>query len=359
MLRGGKYMKTSSLQVARTMLSRTLFVVLVGAFNPFAPLAVGQTAEAPAQQPTLPPRADQWLNSSPLTYEGLRGKGAILWYFEETCPTVMGKWPAMKQLAADNADKPVMFIGVNSGTSRSEIQAYLKRHSIDWPVIVDSDRSFERASGVDEISLSNIHQVRMVTADGKFVTGRWDKLPDVVETTLVGSKWKMPYDRVPEFFHPAMRRIEYGDYRPADSAIRNGLKDKSPEVRKAAEQLNDYIDRRINSALQEALTSAPANDNFARYEAYSQVAQKFAPHELSKEAADEMKRLAADPAVRDEILAGKAVDANAASISSPDAHARERATTVLHRVAEKYPKTRAGAQAKKLLSQPQPTAMTQ
>jgi hypothetical protein len=257
----------------------------------------------------------------------------------------------MKKLAADNADKPVMFIGVNSGTSRSDLQAYSKHHALDWPVIVDADRSFERASGVQEISLSNVKQVRMVTADGQFVVGRWDNLPDVVEKTLVGAKWKFPYDRVPEALHPAMHHIEYGDYRPADAAIRNGLKDASPEVRKAAEQLRGYIDRQMNSALQESLSSAPANDKFARYEAYTQVAEKFAPNALSKEAAD--------PAVKDEILAAKAVDANAAAISSPDARVHERAKAILKRVAERYPKTRAGAQAQKLLSQPQSTAMTQ
>jgi thiol-disulfide isomerase/thioredoxin len=352
-------MNASPFHAVLTAHSKTLVFVLVGAFSSVTPLAVGQTAEVPAQRPALPARADQWLNSGPLTYESLHGKGAILYYFEETCPTVMSQWPAMKKLAADNADKPVMFIGVNSGTSRSDLQTYLKRHALDWPVIVDSDRSFERASGVEEISLNNIKQVRMVTADGQFVPGRWDNLPDVVEKTLVGAKWKMPYDRVPEAFHPAMRRIEYGDYRLADAAIRNGLKDTSPEVRKAAEQLREYIDRHINTALQESLASAPANDNFARYEVYTQVAEKFAPNALSKEAADEMKRLAADPAVKEEILAAKAVDASAAAISSPDARVQERAKAILRRVAEKYPKTRAGAQAKQLLNPPQPTAMTQ
>jgi len=69
--------------------------------------------------------------------------------------------------------------------------------------------------------------------------------------------------------------------------------------------------------------------------------------------------LAADAAVRDEILAAKAVDANADAISSPDARVRKSATTVLQRMAEKYPKTRAGAHAKELLSQPQPTSITQ
>src|SRR3954453_19923221 len=120
-------MNTSPFHTVLTALSKTLVVVFVGAFNSFTPLAVGQTAGVPTQRPALPARADQWINSAPLTYESLRGKGAILYYFEETCPTVMSQWPAMKKLYADNADKPVMFIGVNSGTSRSDLQAYLKR----------------------------------------------------------------------------------------------------------------------------------------------------------------------------------------------------------------------------------------
>jgi thiol-disulfide isomerase/thioredoxin len=352
-------MKTLVLQNPPAMLSIILVAVLVSTLNPFTPFAAGKTVEASAKPPVLPARADQWINSAPLTYESLRGKAAILWYFEETCPRVMGEWPAMKKLAADNADKPVLFIGVNSGTSRAVLQAYLKRHDIDWPVIVDSDRSLERASGLEEINLNNIHQARTITADGQFIVSRWDNLPDVVEKALAGAAWKFPYDRVPATFQPAVHRLEYGDYRPADIAVRDGLKDKSPEVRQAAEKLGAYIDRQMNAALQQALASAPADDKFARYEAYSQVAQKFAPHELSKEAADGMKHLAADPVVKEELLAAKAVDANAAAISSLDARTRERATTILQRVVEKYPKTRAGTHAKELLSQPKPAPVAQ
>src|SRR5262249_31215677 len=115
-------MKTSPVRTVLTALFKTLVVVFLVAFIPFTPSPVGQTAGVPTERPTLPARADQWINSAPLTYESLHGKGAFLYYFEETCPKVMSQWPAMKKLAADNADNPVMFIGVNSGTSRSDLQ---------------------------------------------------------------------------------------------------------------------------------------------------------------------------------------------------------------------------------------------
>jgi hypothetical protein len=76
-------MNTSPFRTVLTALSETLVVVFVGAFSSIAPLAIGQTAGVPTQRPALPARADQWINSSPLTYESLHGKGAILYYFEE------------------------------------------------------------------------------------------------------------------------------------------------------------------------------------------------------------------------------------------------------------------------------------
>jgi thiol-disulfide isomerase/thioredoxin len=311
----------------------------------------GQTSEPPAR-PELPASADQWFNSSPLTYDGIKGKSAVLWYFEETCPNCEKKWPALKQLAEEHADEPVLFIAVNSGSDPRALAAYLERNDIDWPVLYDPDRSFEAASGVGEISLQNVHQVKLILADGKFATGRWNDLPGSVTKALDGAAWKVKYDRLHEAMHAAVRRMEFGDFRPSAVAIRNGLKDKSPEVRKAAEQVQQHVERQMKQAIDAAAASATADDLFARYQALQTVADQFAPHKLPKEQAAELAKLAKDPAVQKEIRAAKAVDAQAALLASPDERVRQRATAVLERVGKSFPGTRGAARAQELLANP-------
>jgi thiol-disulfide isomerase/thioredoxin len=335
--------------VRRSLASLTAIFALIGTISFLSIPAYGQSPNAPDVPPMLPTDPDQWINSGPLTYDGMRGKAAVLWYFEETCPKCAGKWPALKQLAAENSEHPVLFIAVNSGTHPRELLGYIRRHEIDWPVIVDIDRSFEQASGVGEISLQRIHQVRVMKADGQFTWGRWDDLPGTVETALVGAEWKVKYDRLHPIMHPAVRRMEFGDYRSAAFAIKSGRKDKSPEVRRAAEQVSGFVDRQMGEALEQALKKVPADDAWAKFEAHTRLAKQFAPQELPKEAADELKRLSRDPAIQEELRAAKAVDANAGALSSPDERIRQRAVKVLERVLKNYPETRSAARAKELL----------
>lgn len=46
-----------------------------------ATATVPNTSLADAQ--ALPSQQKNWLNSSPLTLEAIKGKGALLWFFEE------------------------------------------------------------------------------------------------------------------------------------------------------------------------------------------------------------------------------------------------------------------------------------
>lgn len=312
-------------------------------------LTNAQLPSATAERPPLPADADQWANSSPLTYDGMKGKAVVFWYFEEQCPSCAKKWVGLKELAKAHADDPVLFVGVNSGTAPRQLAAYMDQHGIDWPVIADVDRTFEKASGINEISLQNIHQVKVLTADGKFVNGRWNDLPATVETALEGAAWKAKYDRLDPVFHAAVRRMEYGDYRPASKAIAAGLKDKSPEIKKGAAQLQAAIEKKMTSAIAEA-TKGNAGDVWVKFTALEAVSDQFAPHPLPKSAAEELKKLQRDPMVQQELKAAKAVAANEALLTSEEPRDRQRAVKVLTKVVETYPETRGAAKAKELLT---------
>lgn len=312
-------------------------------------VATAQLPSATAGRPPLPTAAEQWANSSPLTYDGMRGKAVVFWYFEERCPSCAKKWAGLKELAEAHADDPVLFVGVNSGIEPRQLAGYMRQNGVDWPVIADFDRSFEQASGVNEISLQNIHQVKVLTADGSFVDGRWNDLPGTVEKALEGAAWKAKYDRLNPAFHAAVRRMEYGDYRPAAAAINSGLRDKSPEIKRGAAQLQGAIEKKMTEAISEA-TAGNEGDAWTRFTALEMVADRFAPHSLPKAAAVELKSLERDPAVQQELKAAKAVAANEELLASQEPRDRQRAVKVLSKVVENYPETRGAAKAKELLA---------
>src|SRR4051812_37123176 len=82
------------------------------------------SAEEPVTYCQLPGKEADWINSSPLTVENLKGKAVILWFFEEECPKCRANWPNMYKIAEKYADKPVIFVAVNSGTPRKKLEAY-------------------------------------------------------------------------------------------------------------------------------------------------------------------------------------------------------------------------------------------
>lgn len=335
--------------VQRSVLGGVSLFLAVAWLANHAGVALAQLPSATAERPVLPTSAEQWANSSPLTYEGMQGKAVVFWYFEEQCPSCAKKWVGLKALAEAHADDPVLFVGVNSGTAPRQLAAYMDKQEIDWPVIVDVDRSFEQASGINEISLQNIHQVKVLTADGSFVNGRWNDLPGTVEKALEGAAWKAKYDRLLPEFHAVVQRMEYGDYRPAAKAIAEGMKDKSPEVRKTATQLQGAIQKKMTDAVA-AATAGQAGDAWVEYTSLSTVADQFAPHQLPKEAAANLKKLERDPTVQKEMKAAKAVAANEGLLTSDEPRDRQRAVKVLNKVVESYPETRGAAKAKELLA---------
>src|SRR5690242_16105341 len=101
----------------------------------------------------LPSSPESWMNAPPLSMENLKGKGVVLWFFEEDCPSCREKWPSLLETASNFKGRPVLFVGINSGTARPELERYLGEIKCPWPVIHDPQRTFERACGVKEISL--------------------------------------------------------------------------------------------------------------------------------------------------------------------------------------------------------------
>ncbi len=304
----------------------------------------------PENPPPLPSNPEQWINSSPLTYEQLAGKGVVFWYFEETCPKCRKAWPKLMEEVAKFADQPVLFIAVNSGCERSEIAKYVEELQLSWPVLVDPDRSFEAASGEVDISLDRIMDVRMVKPDQSYMWGWWNDIPMTVEHATQGAAWKFNYEKVPAEMHFAARRLEFGDLLPAAPAIQSGLISESQEVRKTAAYMQSYIHKLMQASIDKHVSMAPAEDAWIRYSVLNRTAQNFAPHALPTKEAAELEKLSADPAVITELRAAKALAAAGELASKRDKASSKKAVTLLERIIKNYPETYAAKQAKEILN---------
>lgn len=309
----------------------------------------------PESPPELPSEPERWINSSPLTYDEIRGKGVVFWYFEETCPKCKRRWPKLMDEVAQFADQPVLFVAVNSGCSRNEIIKYVEDQKITWPVLVDPDRSFEAASGEVAISLQTITEVRMVKPDRTFMWGWWNDIPMTVEHATQGATWKFKYDKVPEELKFAARRLEFGDMLSASSAIRSSLESESEQVRQAAAYMQGYIHKQMQKQINEQLAKIDRADLWLRYTALDATARRFAPLPLPPEEATELKNLSMAPEVADEQRANKGLTAALVLLEKNDEKDRQKALTRLQRIVNNFSETHAAKEAKELLKRAEST----
>lgn len=97
---------------------------------------VGQKA------PTLK-GADTWINSAPLTLEGLRGKVVLIDFWAWDCPFCAEALPHLKELHEKYAKDGLVIIGIHTPRidyekDVSKIKEAVARKGITYPVVVDN-----------------------------------------------------------------------------------------------------------------------------------------------------------------------------------------------------------------------------
>jgi thiol-disulfide isomerase/thioredoxin len=266
----------------------------------FAFLVAGANVLGATEEPSvaLPSNAGNWINSSPITLPTLAGKGAVVYFFEEECPRCRARWPELMALSKKYEDQPVAFVAVNSGTDRAALMNYAKQNKVGWPIIVDGSRELERAAGVNEISLSNIFQVRVIRPDGKMIPARWDDLDGAVQLALKGAAWKNDPTDIPESMRPASRALEFGNYAAAGPLIVKGRSSPDAATKKGAEKLMGIVQPKIDADLAAAKASMAAGDKWTALNKYSDLAQQFQGFTLPPEAITQRNALINDSQVK-------------------------------------------------------------
>jgi thiol-disulfide isomerase/thioredoxin len=144
---------------SQALLAVAVFAVALAALT--EPLAQDRTMHAVPSRPialpiegALPPfdGAITWLNSSPLTPEGLRGKVVLVDFWTYTCINWQRTEAYIRAWAARYKDHGLVVIGVHTPEFEFEknvdnIRPALQRSRIDYPVVVDSDYAIWDAFG--------------------------------------------------------------------------------------------------------------------------------------------------------------------------------------------------------------------
>ena len=95
-------------------------------------------------------RADEWINSPPLTAAALRGKVVLIDFWTYTCINWLRTLPYVRAWAEKYRDQGLVVIGVHSPEFAFEknldnVRSAVKRLQVGYPVAVDNDHAIWRA----------------------------------------------------------------------------------------------------------------------------------------------------------------------------------------------------------------------
>ncbi len=297
----------------------------------------------------LPSSPDQWLNCSPLSLDKLEGKGILFYYFEEQCPNCEKRWPGLLEAAARHQGDPVIFIAVNSGNTPQQIAGYLKRNNINWPVIVDTDRSFEKESLGAEISLQNIYRLCTLTAKREWRGADSNQLDAVATAAAEGGKWNVDPTGIPDELRTAWANVEIGNYTVASRAIMRAGKQSNADTKAAAKKLFDAVKASMDEELATIDKQLAAGEDWPAYKALDQFMRVYDGYPMHPEVSKRYKEVGQSEAVKNERLAVKKVAAAIRAGSKNTPSAIKRAVGMLEKVVADFPDTEAAAEAQELL----------
>lgn len=243
-------------------------------------------------------------------------------------------------------DKPVVFIAINSGNDESAVKGYLKSAKIEFPAIVDKDRSFESAMKVGQLSLSNVWQTRVIRPDGNINYAPSSEIDKTIEGMLATAKWKVDPETIPAPLNAAWKGVEFGEYAAAIPQIKRHLRSRDEKTKAAAEQLNTVIESDLNAAFAAAEKAEKDDNKWLAYKTYDQIASDYRGHAKATEASAKARTLSRDKDIANDVKARSALEKVKVQLSSRNRSARRTAITLLEEIAKRFPETEAGQEAK-------------
>jgi thiol-disulfide isomerase/thioredoxin len=315
----------------------------------------GMLAEVRGDQaPPFPTDPNSWINSGPLSVSGLKGKGIVLYFFEEDCPKCRAKWPELIEASKKMEGQPVVFIAVNSGNPRAAIQGYVNQVKVPWPVLVDTSRDFEKACGLFQpVSLQNIYQVRYIKPDGEILPGLSDDIEETAEKAAEGAAWKVDPDSVPipASLKPVWLSVEIGNYKGIGATLKKSASSSKSDVKEAATKLMEVVQKEIDELMAQVKEAHEGSNNYRAFELLTELTEHFNGFELPKESVTLKKELSKDSKVKAGQTAAKSLELARKQLASGNPGLAEKAKKTLEKIVTDFPDTNLSLQAKGLLDE--------
>lgn len=81
------------------------------------------------------------LAGDPKTLADYRGKVVLLNFWASWCPPCLREMPSMERLRVKMAGRPLAIVALDSAETREEVNVYLSRMKLGFPVLLDPDGS--------------------------------------------------------------------------------------------------------------------------------------------------------------------------------------------------------------------------
>jgi thiol-disulfide isomerase/thioredoxin len=141
--------------LAGLAVAAVLLTVLVRMTPPSAATGSGNAALIPTDQRMNAAEftgLDGWLNSAPLTVNGLRGKVVLVDFWTFSCVNCVRTIPHLQHLQQAYGGRGLVIVGVHSPEFdfekvRSNVAAAVQRFGVTWPVALDSEMNTWNAYG--------------------------------------------------------------------------------------------------------------------------------------------------------------------------------------------------------------------
>ena len=117
-------------------MKRWLVVCLLSLVVASAAQAAGFEARAATPAPDL--RADD-LKGAPKTLADFRGRVVLLNFWASWCPPCLREMPSMERLRVKMAGRPLAIVALDSAETADEVNAFLSRMQLGFPVLLDPD----------------------------------------------------------------------------------------------------------------------------------------------------------------------------------------------------------------------------
>jgi len=258
-------------------------------------------------------------------------------------------WPGLQAVASKFQDKPVLFLAVNSGTPRPQLQAYLRKNRVRWPAIADTDRSFERSCGVPPISLKNIYTVRIMKPDGKLVATSPTRMEQTLAGVVGAAKWNVDPEGIPSGLRTAWFHVEFGNFAMAAGVLKKARNSRKTETKQGARKLLDYVGEKMSKQIEAAKTADGDGKAWEAYRGYSDAAVRYKGFDLPKDITATINKLKGNADVKKEVAALRILGAAKRKLYGKTISARKSGFRALERLADQQSETQAGREAEQLI----------